>query len=115
MQYGKGSRARPLSVSKETFNDNWDKIFKKPEVVEEPKVEVISNSHGAHASIEVECMCRRCTPKERLMDRPAMILCNICGNKRCPHATDHYLECTNSNEPGQNGSIYSDEYGSIYE
>lgn len=51
MHYGKGSRARPLSVSKETFNDNWDKIFKKEEV-KEPK-EVITNTHGAHASIEV--------------------------------------------------------------
>lgn len=24
---GKGSRTRPLSVSKETFEDNWDRIF----------------------------------------------------------------------------------------
>lgn len=35
-----------------------------------------------------------------------MILCPICGNKRCPKATDHNLECTNSNESGQKGSIY---------
>ena len=35
-----------------------------------------------------------------------MILCAICGNKRCPHATDHRLECTKSNEPGQKGSVY---------
>ncbi len=34
------------------------------------------------------------------------IVCNICGNKRCPHATDHRLACTNSNEPGQKGSNY---------
>ena len=27
---GKGSKPRPLSVDKETFNNNWDKIFKKP-------------------------------------------------------------------------------------
>jgi hypothetical protein len=26
---GKGSKPRPLSIDKETFNDNWDKIFKK--------------------------------------------------------------------------------------
>ena len=51
MWYGKGSRARPLSVSKSTFNDNWDKIFKKPDTKEE-KVEVISNAHGSHASID---------------------------------------------------------------
>lgn len=35
-----------------------------------------------------------------------MILCPTCGNKRCPKATDHRLECTNSNESGQKGSIY---------
>lgn len=28
---GKGSRPRPLSVDIKTFNDNWDKIFKKKE------------------------------------------------------------------------------------
>jgi hypothetical protein len=40
------------------------------------------------------------------MDFPKMIVCKICGNKRCPHATDESLECTNSNEPGQKGSRY---------
>lgn len=35
-----------------------------------------------------------------------MIVCAICGNKRCPHSTDHRLACTNSNEPGQPGSRY---------
>ena len=35
-----------------------------------------------------------------------MILCPTCGNKRCPHSTDHNLPCTNSNEPGQKGSRY---------
>jgi len=34
------------------------------------------------------------------------IVCPECGNKRCPKATDHNLNCTNSNEPGQNGSRY---------
>lgn len=36
-----------------------------------------------------------------------MILCEKCGNKRCPHATDHDNECTASNEPGQEGSVYA--------
>ena len=26
---GKGSRARPLSISKSQFDENWDKIFNK--------------------------------------------------------------------------------------
>lgn len=34
------------------------------------------------------------------------IVCETCGNKRCPKATDCSLSCTNSNDPGQNGSIY---------
>lgn len=35
-----------------------------------------------------------------------MVLCQICGCKRCPHATNHIHPCTNRNEPGQPGSIY---------
>ncbi len=35
-----------------------------------------------------------------------MILCEKCGNKRCPHATDHRNACTGSNESGQPGSAY---------
>ena len=57
-----------------------------------------------------KCNCRRCMPKKQLMDYPMMIVCSICGNKRCPHATDHEYDCTNSNEPGQKGSYYSDGY-----
>lgn len=33
--------------------------------------------------------------------------CELCGNKRCPHHTDHDLACTGSNEPGQPGSAYA--------
>lgn len=35
-----------------------------------------------------------------------MILCPVCGNKRCPMATWHWNACTGSNEPGQPGSRY---------
>lgn len=34
------------------------------------------------------------------------IVCEHCGNKRCPHATAHILDCTGSNEPNQPGSRY---------
>lgn len=34
------------------------------------------------------------------------MVCKTCGNKRCPKATDCELACTNSNESGQEGSIY---------
>ena len=40
------------------------------------------------------------------MLRSFMIVCDICGNKRCPHATNCELECSGSNEPGQPGSRY---------
>jgi hypothetical protein len=40
-----------------------------------------------------------------MLDR--MILCSECGNKRCPKASDHRLDCTSSNDPGQPGSIYT--------
>jgi hypothetical protein len=34
------------------------------------------------------------------------IVCPTCGNKRCPGAKDHRNTCTNSNAPGQKGSMY---------
>ena len=45
--------------------------------------------------------CWKCTP-----DYHFMLLCPTCGNKRCPHASDHTLACSGSNEVGQPGSIY---------
>ncbi|ROZ86929.1 hypothetical protein EF096_01830 [Pseudomonas neustonica] len=39
-----------------------------------------------------------------VLDR--MIVCPICGNKRCPKATDHELPCSGSNSLGQPGSIH---------
>lgn len=35
-----------------------------------------------------------------------MIVCELCGSKRCPHGTNHTNECTESNELGQPGSRY---------
>jgi uncharacterized protein (DUF983 family) len=40
-----------------------------------------------------------------------MIVCQTCGYKRCPKASDHTLACTGSNEPGQPGSIYTGPSG----
>jgi len=61
------------------------------------------------------CDCHRCIKEYDLryvyrqypVDLTRMILCPTCGNKRCPKASDHRLDCTNSNEPGQPGSVYS--------
>ncbi len=54
---------------------------------------------------ENPCGCRAC-----VQGTPAaafFIVCRDCGNKRCPHATDHRHACTGSNEPGQVGSRYA--------
>lgn len=59
----------------------------------------------------MNCQCRKCLDGVRDGDGwpvllVRMVLCETCGNKRCPHATDHELACTNSNEPGQVGSAW---------
>lgn len=51
------------------------------------------------------CGCWRCL-KDRDEVRYKMIVCPVCGYKRCPKASDHELACTGSNEPGQPGSVY---------
>lgn len=53
------------------------------------------------------CWCHTCRPiNYRDPDSVYMRLCPECGNKRCPKATNHELDCTNSNESNQEGSIY---------
>lgn len=55
----------------------------------------------------LKCWCHRCFEEQTgYQNHLWMILCPTCGNKRCPKATDHRLECTGSNEPGQKGSVY---------
>jgi hypothetical protein len=60
-----------------------------------------------------DCICHKCIKENNLTNEAGwplsscvMIVCDICGNKRCPKASDHALACTNSNAPGQPGSIY---------
>jgi hypothetical protein len=38
-----------------------------------------------------------------------MVVCSICGNKRCPHAQSHTYACGRSNEPGQEATLISKE------
>lgn len=95
---GKGSGPRPYSISQTQFADNWDAIFgkKKKELVQE----------------KPDCYCFNClkdyTEPGSVFPYVStrMILCPDCGNKRCPHATDHLFSCTGSNNPGQTGSRY---------
>lgn len=59
------------------------------------------------------CGCRACrrarderTPWGFPVETSMMIVCETCGYKRCPHATDHRHACTNSNSSGQRGSVW---------
>lgn len=62
----------------------------------------------ARAKAAELCGCWRCAVARNEGDRAAIMrLCPICGNKRCPHVSDHELVCTGSNDPGQEGSIYA--------
>lgn len=95
---GKGSAPRPYSVSQETYSNNWDAIFGKKKSIK--------------SFAKPNCYCYNCN-KDYHEDSSSlpyvlshMITCPTCGYKRCPHATDHNLACTNSNEPDQFGSRY---------
>ena len=54
------------------------------------------------------CACEACVPQGNFLSQEnmRMILCATCGNKRCPHATDHRNACTGSNDVGQKGSSW---------
>lgn len=64
---------------------------------------------------ESDCQCIRCCREKKTsgphgwpIETTRMTLCPICGNKRCPHATDHRNTCTGSNLPGQAGSVFGE-------
>lgn len=52
------------------------------------------------------CDCHACA-EVRGHGSHTYVLCPTCGNKRCPKASNHDLECTGSNLPGQPGSVYT--------
>lgn len=69
-------------------------------------------THPAPAQPEqAACWCHKCNKHNTVNGLPfammRMIVCPQCGNKRCPKASDHQLDCTGSNEPGQSGSVYT--------
>lgn len=88
---------RPKVLRDEVIAPVWTALIPHPVPAAEPVLGVR----------EVVCRCRRCLT-ERGDSTPMMIVCPTCGNKRCPHATDHRHACTGSNEPGQPGSYYGD-------
>ena len=60
-----------------------------------------------------DCACLRCSKqrghRHAFMDGFPKLwryACELCGNKRCNHHSDHDLECTKNNEPRQTGSVF---------
>lgn len=64
------------------------------------------NSAKAPGPPKENFCCHTCWQKTGHLYLTRMILCPVCGNKRCPKASDHTNACTGSNDPGQPGSIY---------
>jgi hypothetical protein len=55
----------------------------------------------------LKCWCQECCKKETGgYNATRVVVCPDCGNKRCPRATNHELECSGSNDVGQKGSMY---------
>ena len=73
-------------------------------------VRVLERGTSATVSAEEEkprCGCVECNPGWW-----GMCLCSLCGNKRCPHATNHNYDCTQSNEYGQIATLtHTDKEG----
>ena len=68
----------------------------------------VANDSQLELLVSKICHCRKCLEdrNDQITPMTRMIVCPICGNKRCPTANDHRNACTNSNEPGQPGSAY---------
>ena len=93
------------------FAKKIGKLLGQPDIQERPWVMPDSWKEMSEDLEDVECHCYNCNKDRKAFGgipwtATRMILCPTCGNKRCPHATDHNLECTGSNEPGQEGSRY---------
>lgn len=59
-----------------------------------------ANQLAPDATPNPDCGCRVCNPRAWWM-----VVCDKCGNKRCPRAEDHRFECTGSNAVGQVGKL----------
>jgi hypothetical protein len=63
--------------------------------------------NGYGPTIPPALCCHKCFAASGKMLLDRMILCPQCGNKRCPKASDHRMDCTGSNELGQLGSVFA--------
>lgn len=108
------AKAGPFSTP--TLDDAWPKFMSLDArvggVVQ--KLRQIKTSHdwdnfepmefGLDRLPEDQCPCWSCLFENDI--KPWwMVVCSICGSKRCPHAKDCRYLCTNSNEPDQVGKF----------
>ena len=88
-------------------------------LLDSPKLQVVQDACTAYIRVKTSTCCRKhweeanahhavFSPQgiDWIPASPPFITCTVCGNKRCPRATDCSLPCTGSNEPGQPGSVY---------
>lgn len=59
--------------------------------------------------------CHKCFKMSGEVFMSRMIVCPLCGNKRCPKAQNHNFQCTRSNEPNQEGILEKDFKGELNE
>jgi hypothetical protein len=78
-------------------------LAEEQKLVDQEQLDELNAAMGLYTPQPGECICWKCLNGKNYA---GMVLCPTCGNKRCPKASDHELECTNSNEPGQPGSMY---------
>lgn len=82
-------------VLRKALQDNWREVTQRGHawdigdvmgVLYDLNIKGVENCNACHA----------CVPNYQFMR-----VCSECGNKRCPHASDHRNACTHSNEPNQ--------------
>ena len=98
-----------LSKHGEWCRASWDSLWFNTEADALAAIERFADPPGE----AIECGCAYCLDQLPADGYPIkhsrrmMVLCQKCGNKRCPHATYHGHRCTTSNKPGQPGGIQS--------
>ena len=93
---------------RKTYRDPYiDNLLAGDEVMGNDKGYSLSTHEKQQEFAKKRCWCHNCRPIDYTDPGSVyMRLCPTCGNKRCPKATNHLNDCTNSNEPNQVGNIY---------
>lgn len=101
---------KPIEILKAIKEDIRDKFEADPLMMRTVNLVITEfearteRLHKHDVSGSLPCGCLKCCPN--VFPNMRFNVCPICGNKRCPHASDHNYECTNSNDVGQTGSVY---------